>query len=211
MDTIETPEKLSGLISGRITKTFQVDFTGDGINDYICHLDFQDKTKSVYKEIWINSQFKIIKTIEKYSMDYDFFWFVNIDNDPEPEILSATGYSDGIDYCFIDQDLRKGRDKVLFYFNPVIIDGDSKYWGYPWGISDLLIKMDNGFIKIKCSLDHEITRDGVITRADWQKKIPVICFSGHSTQPDIKVGKVNGFEWLTISEIMDKIILINKK
>jgi hypothetical protein len=107
MDTIETPEKLTKLISGRITSTFQIDFTGDGIKDYICQLDFHDKTKPVYKEIWINSQFEITKTIEKYSMDYDFFWFINIDNDLEPEILSATGYSDGIDYCFIDQDLKK--------------------------------------------------------------------------------------------------------
>jgi hypothetical protein len=106
--------------------------------------------------------------------------------------------------------LKKGKDKVLFYFNPVIIDRDSKYWGYPWDISDLLIKMDNGLFKIKCSLDHEISRDGEITRPDWQKDFPVICFSGHSTQPDIKVGQINGFDWLTISEIMDKVILTNK-
>jgi hypothetical protein len=211
MDTIETPEKLTELISGRITRTFQVDFTGDGIKDYICQLDFQDKTKPVYKEIWINSEFEIIKTIEKYSNDFDFFWFVNIDSDPEPEIFSATGYAEGIDYCFIDQDLKKGNDKVLFYFIPVILDSDNKFWGYPWDISDLLIKLDNGLLKIKCSLDHEISRDGEVTEPQWQQDYPVICFSGHSTQPDIKVGQINGFDWLTISEIIDKVILTTKK
>jgi hypothetical protein len=211
MDTIDVPEKLTGLISGRIIRTIQVDFTGDGINDYICQLDFQDKTKPVYKEIWINSQFEIIKTLEKYSKDFNFFWFVNIDSDPEPEIFSATGWAEGIDYCFIDQDLKKGKDKVLFYFNPVIIESDNKFWGYPWDISDLLIKLDNGLLKIKCSIDHKITRDGEITIPDWQKEFPVICFSGHSTQPDINVGQINRFDWLTISEIMEKIILTNKK
>lgn len=211
MDTIDTPEKLTGMISGWITRTFQVDFTGDEINDYICQLDSQDKTRPVYKEIWINSQFEIIKTIEKYSMDYDFFWFVNIDNDPEPEILSATGYSDGIDYCFIDQDLTNNKDSILFYFNPVILDSEKKYWGYPWDINDLPIKLDNGLIKIKCSLDHKITRDGEIIRPDWQNQFPAICFSGQSTQPNINVGHINRLQWLTVSEIMDKIILTNKK
>lgn len=42
-----------------------------------------------------------------------------------------------------------------------------------------------------------------------QSQCPVICFSGKSTQPDVKVVQINGFEWLTIKEIMDR-IAINK-
>ncbi|MEO9219916.1 MAG: hypothetical protein ABI315_15175 [Bacteroidia bacterium] len=211
MDTIDTPAELTRLLSGHINRTFQVDFDGDGFSDYICQLDFQDTTKDVYKEIWINSHYKIVKTIEKYSMDYDFFWLVNIDNDPEPEIFSAAGYSDGIDYCFIDQDIKNGKDRILLYFNPVIDDSDENYWGYPWDIKDLMIRLDNGLFKLKCSINNEIERDGEITIPDWQKGFPVICFSGHSNQPDIKVGTIGAWEWLTISEILDKVIIKDKK
>ena len=92
----------------------------------------------------------------------------------------------------------------------MILDSDKKYWGYPWDIKDLMLKLENGQVKIKCSLDHKIERDGEITRPDTQSQFPVICFTGKSTQPNINVGQINGFEWLTISEIMDK-ININEK
>ena len=211
MDTIDTPDELIDLFSGLSFRTIQVDFNGDGQEDYICQLDLKDTLIDPHNEIWINSDFKKVKTIDKYLMDYDYFWFVNIDSDPEPEIFSATGYSDGIDYCFIDQDLTNDKDSILFYFNPVILDSDKKYWGYPWDINDIPIKLDNGLIKIRCSLDHKITRDGEISRPDWQNQFPAICFSGQSTQPNINVGQINGLEWLTVSEIVDKIILTNKK
>lgn len=207
MDTIDTPDKLINIFSGLSFRTIRVDFNGDRQVDYICQPDLKDNLIDPHKEIWINSDFKKVKTIDKYLMDYDYFWFVNIDSDPEPEIFSATGYSDGIDYCFIDQDLATGKDSILFYFNPVILNSDNKFWGYPWDINDLQIKLDNGLIKIKCSLDHKITRDGEITRPDWQSQFPVICFTGKSTQPNINVGRVNGFEWLTITEILEKTVI----
>ncbi len=210
MDTIENPTKLDNIFSGIDFQTIHVDFNGDGLKDYICQPNYKTELIDPHKEIWINSDFKKVKSIEKYWMDYDFFWFVNIDSDPEPEIFSATGHSDGIDYCFIDQGLATGKNSILFYFNPVIFDSNRKYWGYPWDIEDLMIKLENGQIKVKCSLDHEIERDGEITRPDSQSLFPVICFSGKSTQPNINVGQINGFEWLTITEIMDK-ININEK
>ncbi len=207
MDTIKNPTELKEIFSGLDFQTIQVDFNGDGLRDYICQPDYKTELIDPHKEIWINSDFKIVKSVEKYWMDYDFFWFVNIDSDPEPEIFSATGYSDGIDYCFIDQDLKTGKDSILFYFNPVILDSDNEYWGYPWDIKDILVKLENGQVKVKCSLDHDIKRDGEITRPNSQSQFPVICFTGKSTQPNINVGQINGFEWLTISEIMDKVII----
>jgi hypothetical protein len=205
MDTIDNPTRLTQMINGSIKRTFRVDFSGDGLSDYICQLDSIEQETASYKEIWITSDFKIIKTIDKYVMDYDFFWFANLDNDLEPEIFSAAGYSDGIDYCFIDQDLKTGNDKILFYFNPVIIDNENKYWGYPWDISDLIIQEKQGQIRLHCSLDHDITRDGAIKRPDWQNIFPVICFTGQSTQPNIKVGQINRLDWLEINEIIEKI------
>ena len=211
MDTIKNPTELMDVFLGLKFQTIHVDFNGDGLKDYICQPDYKTNLIDPHKEIWINSDFKKVKSIEKYWMDYDFFWFVNIDSDPEPEILSATGYSDGIDYCFIDQDLKTGNNTILFYFNPVILDSDNEYWGYPWDIKNLLLKLENGQIKVKCSLDHDVERDGEITRPDSQSQFPVICFTGKSTQPNIKVGQINGFEWLTIKEIMNKIVIKNDK
>ena len=210
MDTITNPTELKDIFSGIDFQTIHVDFNGDGLKDYICQPDYKTRMIDPYKEIWINSDFKIVKSIDKYWMDYDFFWFVNIDSDPEPEIFSAIGNSDGIDYCFIDQDLKTGKDSILFYFNPVILDSNKVYWGYPWDIKDLLVKIENGQVKVKCSLDHDIERDGEITRPNSQNQFPVIFFAGKSTQPNIKVGQINGFEWLTITEIMNKININDK-
>jgi hypothetical protein len=210
MDTIKNPTELNDVFSELNFQTIHVDFNGDGLKDYICQPDYKTKLIDPHKEIWINSDFEKVKSIEKYWMDYDFFWFVNIDSDPEPEIFSATGYSDGIDYCFIDQDLTTGKNSILFYFNPVILDSEKEYWGYPWDIKNLLVKLENGQVKIKCSLDHNIERDGEITRPDSQSQFPVIYFIGKSTQPNINVGQIKRFEWLTITEIMNKVSINGK-
>ena len=206
MDTIVAPTKIASMVPGQIKKTFLVDFDGNGTKDYICQINIQDTTKPVYfKEIWINSEYKIIKTIDKSPKDYEFVWFVNIDDDPEPEIFSASGWCEGIDYCFIDQDLQKGSESVLFYFYPVIIENNKIFWGYPWDIEKILTQFKNNRIKLRCSLDHKVFDDGEITRPDWQKVFPVICFTGHSTQPNITVGKIKRFEWLNTHDIIDKI------
>jgi len=210
MDTIKNPLELKDVFSGLDFQTIYVDFDGDGLKDYICQPNYKTELIDPHNEIWINSKFKKVKSFEKYWMDYDFFWFVNIDSDPEPEIFSATGYSDGIDYCFIDQDLATGKNSILFYFNPMILNSDYKYWGYPWDIKDLLVKLVNGQLKVKCSLDHKIERDGEITRPGSQSQFPVICFTGKSTQPHSNIGQINKFEWLTITELMKRID-INEK
>jgi hypothetical protein len=206
MDTIVAPENIALLVPEQIKRTFLVDFDGNGTKDYICQLSYQDTiSPTFFKEIWISSEGNIIKSINKPFQDYDFFWFVNLDDDPEPEIFSASGWCEGIDYCFIDQDLQKGSDQVMFYFNPVIIENKKIFWGYPWDINGIITSLENKKMKLRCSLDHKVTRDREITRPDWQKVFPVICFTGHSTQPNITVGKIKRFEWLNTHEILDKI------
>jgi len=134
-------------------------------------------------------------------MDYDFFWFINIDNDPEPEILNASGYSDGIDYWFSDQNIKTGIDEILFYFSPIIVEPNKTYWGYPWDITGLTIKTENAHTKLKCSLDHTISRDDEYTLPEWQKQLPVIVFQGRPTQPDLQTTIIKNYQWLTKKEI----------
>lgn len=206
MDTIKNiPPPIKQLISGKIIKSFLVDFTGDNKKDYICQIGSNDQTQSYFTEYWISSEFKTLKMVKKYEMDFNYFWLVNIDNDKEPEIFSATGYEDGIDYAFYDQDLIKGKDSILFYFNPVIIEEEKRYWGYPWDISNIIIKIEGNKIYLKSSTEHDINNDGEITIPKDQNQLPVIFFIGDSTQPDVSIADIRKINFKTLNELMNEI------
>ncbi len=203
MDTLkQIPPDLKNFIKGKIIRTFSVDFNGDRKLDFICQYTPTTKTENEdFLEAWITSDKKLLKTVKKYSMDFDFIWFVNLDSDPEPEICSATGYEDGIDYAFYDQDLKNEKVNLLFYFNPVIVENGKYYWGYPWDIKGLILSADNTDVYLQSSDDNDIERDGNITINDMTKKIPAIFFNGHSTQPNIKVGEIRNIKWTTLNEL----------
>lgn len=203
MDTLkQVPSDIQTLIKGKVTRVFKVDFDGDGKLDFICQYEpVTNIDKADFLEDWITSDKNLFKRVKKYSMDFDFFWFVNLDNDPEPEIFTATGYEDGIDYAFYDQDLKTSQDKLLFYFNPVILENGKHYWGYPWDITDLILKSDSKNIYIQSSVDNDIERDGNITIPDTTKPFPAIFFKGHSTQPDMKVEAIRNIKWTTLDEL----------
>lgn len=203
MDTLrQVPGDIQTLINGKVTRVFKVDFNGDGKPDFICQYQTMAKIENAdYLEDWITSDKQLFKRVKKYSMDFDFFWFVNLDSDPEPEIFSATGYEDGIDYAFYDQDLKTAQDKLLFYFNPVILENGKNYWGYPWDITDLILKTDSTNIYLQTSVDNDIENDGNITIPDPTKKFPAIFFYGHSTQPNVKVETIRNIKWTTLDEL----------
>ncbi len=79
MDTIKNPTELMEVFSELNFQTIHVDFNGDGLRDYICQPDYKTELIDPHQEIWLNTEFKKVKSVEKYWMDYDFFWFVNID------------------------------------------------------------------------------------------------------------------------------------
>lgn len=122
----------------------------------------------------------------------------------------CTGYSDGTDHIFVDQDLENGVDKDICYFNPVIIDPSEKkkyFWGYFWDITDLMVEYENTPRKILCSINHDINRsDSEIIEPEWQKCLPVICFSGKSTQPSMTVEGIRDLEWMSLKELIEKIV-----
>ncbi|MGY0039202.1 hypothetical protein [Pedobacter sp. NJ-S-72] len=135
---------------------------------------------------------------------FHYRWFINLDNDPEPEIYEAIGDEDGADYTFVDQNLKTGKDKTLLYVNPVIIENDKKYWGYPWDIKDFLARTDGKTVELFCSLKHSITRDGNETALPpGQKQMPVLFFKGHPTQKGEQKGLKNE-EWLSLTEIISR-------
>ena len=200
MDTLtDYPSEINSKVKGEIAVVYQVDFTGDSIGDYIIQTKVNKKTK--FKEIWLTSDFVLFNKKSKYMHSYNFMCFINLDSDPEPELYSATGYEDGIDYIIYDLNMKTGQQELLFYFNPVIIDNEKDYWGYPWDTKGIMTRTENGVTLIYYSIDHDIERDGEIAHPENQKVMPVIFLKGQSTQPDIPVGEVRNREWRTIEEI----------
>jgi hypothetical protein len=184
MDTLDTyPMEITVKVKQEIYRVFRVDFTGDKVADFIVQAKMGDGHK--FNEYWFNSNFELCILSASYPGSYDFIGLINLDSDPELELYSATGYEDGIDYALYDLNLNTRKKELLFYFNPVIIENDHDYWGYPWDTDGILTRADDGVTTIYFSIDHEIERDGAITNPEIQNVLPVIFLTGHSTQQRI--------------------------
>ncbi len=208
MDTLtDYPKEISSKVKGEIAVVYQVDFTGDSIEDYIIQTKVNKKNK--FKEIWLTSEFLRFNKMTKFLHSYNYMCFINLDSDPEPELYTANGYEDGIDYVLYDLNMKTGKQELLFYFNPVIIDSDKDYWGYPWDTKGIMTKTEDSVTKIYYSIEHDIERDGEITNPENQKVMPVLFLKGQSTQPDIPVSEVRNREWKTIEEIKKSVHNIN--
>jgi hypothetical protein len=202
---VNTPPQISNSISEKILETYAIDFDGDDELDFLVYIKNETSDEPIAFELWYASSFKLVKRVPKYISDYDYKWFINLDDDPEPEIISAYGFTDGVDYSIYDQNLAKGSDILLFRFNPVLIDSSNKqkeyYWGYPWDVTNIITRVENEVIRIRSSVNHDIIRDAYINIPKWQQTLPVIFFEGKTTQPDIEVEAIRKVRWLTLKEI----------
>ncbi len=207
---VEVPSSLKSQINGNIKQCRVIDFDGDQKVDFLVLVANDSASDPYAYEYWYNSYFKLIKRIPKYVCDADYLWFANLDDDPIPEMITAYGFEDGIDYSIYKQNLVTGKDSLLLRFNPVLLDSTNKlkpfYWGYPWDIADIVLTHKYNQTLIRCSFNHEIERDGVISIPNWQNKLPVILFYGKTTQPDMPVGAIRNFEWLDIKELAKSVV-----
>lgn len=128
-DTLTTiPNELTEKLKGHINSVITIDFTGDGNLDYLVTMASEDKHNYEFLEYWITSEFETIQKEKKFNDGIQYYQFVNLDSDPEPEIFSAFGYEDGIDYGLYDLDMKLGKEELIFYFNPVIIEDNKYHW-----------------------------------------------------------------------------------
>jgi hypothetical protein len=204
MDTlINYPAEISAKVKGEIHQVFQVDFTGDSLADFIIRTKMDSLGQ--IEEVWLTSKFLVFSKTKREAASYDFIGFMNLDNDPEPELYRAIGYSDGIDYAIYNLNMKTGRHELLFYFNPVIIENENDFWGYPWDTKGIITSKANGFTMIYCSIDHDIERDGEITIPENQKVLPVLFLSGQSNQP-IPIAEIRNRAWHTLEELTQMVI-----
>lgn len=197
---VKTSDELKKYLKDSISLVEEVDFTGDKIPDFICKM--KPDSTGEGDEYWVTSNFKTIKKLKYYTDGFLYRWFINLDDDPEPEIFEAVGDEDGADYMFIDQNLKTGKDRTLVYVNPVIIENGKQYWGYPWDISDFQARSDGRKVELFCSLKHRIVRDGnEISTPPGQKQMPVIFFKGHHTQQGEQRG-IKDEQWLSLTDII---------
>jgi hypothetical protein len=199
-EKIPATDELREYIKEKIDSTETIDFTGDKIPDYICRTSID--TSGIGNEYWISSDFKTIKKTKYYTDGFYYRWFINLDNDPEPEILEVSGAEDGADYTINDQNLLTGKDSTLLYIDPVIIENKQRYWGYGWDIHDIKARKNGTDIELFCSLNHKIIRDGnEETDPKFQKQMPVLFFTGHHTQESGDLDSKDE-QWLTLQEII---------
>jgi hypothetical protein len=177
-----------------ILKCECVDLDGDGAQDFIVLGKSESASRdSAYlgRELWIASGGRIILRQDRWLSDYAFRWFVNLDGDPVPEIISAYGFSDGIDYTIEKLDVEAGTRSDIFHFEPVLIDADGqKYHGYPWDLKDIRVRRQGDRPEILAAMSERVPSelqdgdDNAGISAD-QRRIPRILFTGESTQPDL--------------------------
>ena len=198
---IEANDKLKSIVVDSIIETRTIDYTGDGRMDYVC----SSICNSIQTDHWITADYVKIKE-QNYSDAYYRFWFLQLDNDNELETFSAWGYPEGIDYYFTDINYNTKKETILLYFNPVILDSTNSkiaFWGYAWDIIDIFSRND----KILCSINHKIEQNGAeITIPDWQIILPIVFFKGKSTQPDVEVEPFFDVQYMTIKELMNKVM-----
>ncbi len=201
LDTLqEAPIELQKLINNEeIIAVLSIDITGDSKSDYIVTSRIVENEYKFF-EYWVSADFNILRRMEVFGDGIQIRKFINIDLDPELELINAIGFEDGIDYTIQDFNVITGELKTILYFNPIIETELKDYWGYPWDWTKLKINQNN---KIKASLNHNIERDGNITIPKNQKIMPAIYFEGNPTQ-EITVEKIQETNWLIINEIVEK-------
>jgi hypothetical protein len=205
---IITPDKINNLFGSVVEKTQSVDFNGDNVEDYLVTLkndEYDEKNNDIVSwEVWMTSDYRILKKKPKYTASYDYIWFVNLDEDPEPEFITGWGFSDGMDYSIYDQDIAHNIDKLLFTFTPVVISKDKNKEDFSLAFAGNIAEIcANTEGKLLCAVKHNYTSEDESDISENQNIVPLLFFFGKSSDANLEKNIVRSREWLTIRQIIE--------
>ncbi|BCT93013.1 hypothetical protein LYSHEL_20360 [Lysobacter helvus] len=109
-------------------------------------------------------------------------------SDPSLRFI-AIGHEAGIEYAFHRKQANGGY-RYLVRVHPVLRDASkhqTDFWGYPWDIHDIAVGADGAVL---ATFSHALVDDGEVYSEAWQKRIPAVLFTGHTTQPHMTVPKL---------------------
>lgn len=135
-------------------------------------------------------------------------WLINLDDDAEKEIVRIQGDEDGADYVIYD--ISGKQQKPILYFNPVLLDNrfPGQYmWAYPNDIKDVIVNQKK---EIQVSLNNNFPRDDNHTQPENQKELPFLFFSGQTSQPDMKISKMNPPQFMMLKTVIGKVAKSNQ-
>ncbi|WP_134151057.1 hypothetical protein [Flavobacterium sp. 270] len=195
---VEISEKLKSKIPKnlKILKSGKVNLNNDLII-FIC-LTLDEKTGE-YNEYWFSNE--EIKLINKFYSESNKKWFVNIDDDPELEMLKINEEDTYTDCAFYDINVKDLKANIIFNIQPVILRDDKKYWGYSADIEDIILKDKKLLTTIENNIpDYEEKKMNLN-----QKKLPIIYFKSDKKELDILEEKTGTYEFMNTLEIKQKI------
>ncbi|MNX20845.1 hypothetical protein D3C86_507970 [compost metagenome] len=198
-EKVELSEKLKREIPKnlKIIKTEKVNLKND-LNIFIC-LTLDEKTGE-YNEYWFSNEEKI-KQVNKFYSESNKKWFVNIDDDPELEMVKIITEEGSVDCAFYNINLDNLKPNIIFNFDPIILKNEKKYWGYSGDIDDIILKDKKLLVTVENNIpDYEEKK-----MSANQKKLPIIYFESIKNDLNIFEEKTGNFNFMSVNEIKQKI------
>lgn len=203
MRKIEIPQKIKNLIKEEVYLAYTVDFTGDGVLDFICRVEVIDATDNPIKEYWISSDLNILKEQRGYP-DSRILGFLNIDKDPELEYIRINGEETEVDLVMCDQ--KNWKEKELFYLYPIIQFDGAYYWGFPHLIEDIMYKQQDSTVLFEYTLNHAIVvddREQILPV--WQRRMPALIFKGNQAG-NFEIKDLRNLQFIRIEELRSLVV-----
>jgi hypothetical protein len=157
---IRVSPELQKLTPSLIRRAESVDFTGDGVPDFVLSVepdvDLPGKTYDT-RELWITSDGNLLRSTLLFRTPIWERWFVNLDRDPEPELLTVSGYEDGVDFEIADQTEELRAQEGLFRLLPVFrvegSEGSPHALGLPGNLDGAWVAGSSSTWRLSCSFD----------------------------------------------------------
>ena len=196
---------VSARVRFSVAMAWKADFTGDGEADWILRGRPDDEGR--VHEAWITSSGQVQYETDYFSTPIYTRWLVNIDADPELEVIVASGFEDGTDYALLDPRARDGSLRAAFRFLPLTTIVSCTTGCERVGIGDSLgLGSIDGNLGIRVALEHTIhTFDSEWSVPTNQRVLPAVAFVGGTGSSLAGPSNAN-FAWMTLANVRDRVL-----